>query len=373
MNVIINGVDLWELDPMRYWVHPKSYDVARQKAEAKQMVLSGDYIGSRKMDGIWSMVIKDCDGNFHLRSRTKNVEGTYADKADWIPTITKELENLPNGTVILGEIYKYGDEGSRKATSILNCLKTKSLERQQKTPLHLYIFDVLMWNSENLIDSPITKRIEYIEKIKNGHNVYVEFAHYVEKEELWNLYTDTIAEGGEGIVILRKTAPYSCGKRKARDSLKMKKALTDTIDAFIDGDYKPATVEYTGKNIETWNYWLNQRTGEKFEGQLIDRYTSGEPIIPITKSYFLGYAGAISFSLMKDDVPKHLCWISGVPDEFKKGIVVEPEKWVGRVFEISAMQLEKIEGEYSLRHAKVMQERNDKTINDCLWEQIADK
>ena len=124
MNIIINGTDFWDgFDAMKYWAPPKSYDRQKWKQEIHEYMLSGQYIGARKVDGIWAMIIKDEEGNFHLRSRTKNVEGTYADKAEWIPQILSELEDIPAGTVLLGEIYKYGEEGSRKATAILNCLK----------------------------------------------------------------------------------------------------------------------------------------------------------------------------------------------------------------------------------------------------------
>lgn len=369
MNIVISGTDFWDgFSCMKYWTHPKSYATERKREEAKNMVMSGEYIGSRKVDGIWAMIIRDENGDFHLRSRTPNVNKTYADKADWIPSITEKLAYLPNGTVLLGEIYKFGDEGSRKATSILNCLKDKSLERQAKTPLHFYCFDCLAWAGEILIDVAIEKRIEYLKNIKFEDSI--EVAEYMKGEELWELYLDVIAAGQEGIVIQKVSAPYTCGKRTARLSLKLKKELTDTIDAFLDGDYKAPTKEYTGKQIEIWNYWYNVKSNEKMEGQYFAEYTDGAPIIPITKPYFLGYAGALSFSVMRDGKPEHIAYISGVPDEMKRGIVQEPDKWIGQVYSLTAMEVEKIEGQYSLRHGKVVERRTDKLPEDCEWSQI---
>lgn len=374
MEIIIDGFDFWNMEPMKYWSHSKSYGVERAKAEAKSMVLSEEYIGARKKDGVWAMIIKDKEGNFHLRSRTRNVQGEYADKAEWIPDITNNLIKVPNETVILGEIYKYGDEGSRKATAILNCLKDKSLERQKKTPLHFYVFDILAWEGKSLINTPINDRINYLYHMKaNIIEEYIEYASYCLGETLWDTYTDIIAEGGEGIVIQKKSAPYTCGKRTARLSLKMKRELTDTIDAFIDGDYKPATKEYTGKFIETWDFWFNEKTNEKLKGQYFGEYSNGAPLIPITKPYYYGYAGAISFSVMKNGSPEHICWISGVTDEMKKGITQEPEKWINKVYALTAMQVECIDGQYSLRHAKIQEARSDKAAEDCEWSQIANK
>ncbi len=375
MQVIINGTDFWDnFEPMKYWSHPKSYDAERKRREAREMMLSGSYIGARKMDGIWSMIIKDENGIFHLRSRTKNVQGTYADKAEWIPSILNELNNLPNGTVLLGEIYKYGDEGSRKATSILNCLKDKSLERQKKTPLHFYVFDCLAWGGDILIDMPIIKRIAYIAKAQelNSNGNFIEYAIYYEGVNLLQTYVDILTAGGEGIVIQKKEASYTCGKRTARLSLKCKQELQETIDAFIDGSFKPATQDYTGKNVETWQFWRNAKTGENLPlGNHYAEYVSGMTVEPITKYAYYGWAGAISFSVMRDGKPFHIAWISGITDEMRKGIVENPEEWKYRVYELTAMQVEFIDNQYSLRHGKIVGERTDKDMNECDYSQLA--
>lgn len=373
MNIIIDNIDFWDdFSCMKYWSFSKSYSMQRKKEETRNMIFSKEYIGAKKTDGCWGMIIKDKEGNFYLRSRTPNVEKTFKNKESWIPHIINELKNIPNETVLLGEIYKFGDEGSRKATAILNCLKEKSLERQKKTPLHFYCFDCLAWGGKNLIDTPIIQRINFIQKVKEicGNTNFIEYAEYKEGEELWDLYTDLIAQGYEGVVIQKKTAPYTRNLRTARLSLKLKKELTDTIDAFLDGDYKAPTKEYTGKQIEVWNYWYNVKSNEKMEGQYFAEYTDGAPIIPITKPYFLGYAGALSFSVMKDGKPEHIAYISGVSDEMKRGIVQEPDKWIGQVYSLTAMEVEKIDGQYSLRHGKVVERRTDKLPKDCEWSQI---
>lgn len=373
--IIIDNFNFTEMPCMRYWSHPKSYDEQRKKREAREMMLSGDYIGARKKDGIWAMIIKDKKGEYHLRARSKNVQGTYADKAEWIVPITDELSSLPNETVLLGEIYKYGDEGSRKATAILNCLKDKSIERQKKDPLHFYMFDCLAWGGKSLIETPIFQRIEYITKVKelNALSQLIEYATYYEGEELLETYYSILAEGGEGIVIQKKNAPYTCGKRTARLTLKCKRELQDTLDAYIDGEYKAPTQEYTGKNIEGWTYWRNVRSGELLPiGMHYNKYRNGEPIVPITKYAYYEWAGAISFSMKKEDgTPIHIAWISGITDEMRRGIVEEPEKWINKVYELTAMQTELIDGVYSLRHGKIVGERTDKTPEDCSYNQIA--
>ena len=65
-NIIIDGFNFTEMESMKYWSHPKSYDVKKKKEESKYMCIAGDYIGARKYDGAWNMLIKDNNGNFHL-------------------------------------------------------------------------------------------------------------------------------------------------------------------------------------------------------------------------------------------------------------------------------------------------------------------
>ena len=372
MEIIIDGFNFWSMSAQKYYSFTSAFK-GDKKEKAKELCLSERYYGSRKMDGNWNMIIKDMDGNFHMRSRTESVNGDYQDKAEWVPHICDQLAAIPNGTALVGEIYFPDNEGSRKITSVLNCLKDKCLERQKKNGyLHFYIFDVVAWGGKSLIDTRFDERIKYInlEVFKDLANV--ERAEYVMGEDLWNMYGEIIAAGGEGIVITREDCKYMCGKRTAWMTLKMKKELEDTIDAFIDGDYKTATRLYTGKEIQTWTYWENTKTGEKFNTCMFEDYKNGIPVEPVTKPYFYHWASAISFSVMKNNKPVHIGWISGITDELKKEIVTNPEKWIGRVAELTCMEVEFVNGKYSLRHGKIKSWRPDKNFDDCSFTQLKD-
>ena len=49
-----------------------------------------------------------------------------------------------------------------------------------------------------------------------------------------------------------------------------------------------------------------------------------------------------------------------------------PDKWVGRVAELSAMEIQDVEncGHYTLRHGRIERFRDDKRPEDCLFSQI---
>lgn len=365
MEIFINDVDFFNLEAMKYYSFAKTYS-GNKALKAKELVNSGLYYGGRKMDGIWGMIIKDIEGNFHLRSRTESVNGGYADKADWIPHICEELSDLPNGTVILGEVYLPKNEGSRKVTSVLNCLKDTCLAKQKKDEwLHFYIFDVIAYAGKSLINTKFINRIKYFDKIESTE--HVEKAVYISGKELWDFYLETLEEGGEGVVIYHEDSLYYPGKRPAWKTLKLKKELEETVDAFCDGGTKPPTKLYNGKELETWSYWYNEKTGEKFNTCKIIEYTNGEPLVPISKGFYHGWVSAISFSVMDNDTPKHIAWISNIPDEIK----ANPEKYVNKVAELSAMEIENIDGNYSLRHGKIINWREDKRPEDCDFKQIS--
>lgn len=369
---MIDNYDFWEMDAAKYFSFPKKYIKAEKKEKAKYLCLSGSYLGSRKMDGVWSMILRDNDGSYHLRSRQRTVDGIYLDKAEWIPQIIEEL-NIPAGTVLLGEIYLPKKEGSRNTTSILNCLKEKSLERQkiEENKLCFYCFDILAWDGNSLLKTCFEDRINYLNKI-NTNSPYISVANYLEGQELWDEYNKILAIGGEGIVITKKTSHYTPGKRPAWETLKLKKELEDSIDAFLTGNYREPKMEYTGKNIQNWDYWKNVKTGQIYTENQYDLYLDGVPLIPVTQYYALGWAGAVEFAVLKDGKEVSVGYISGIEDSLRKDIVVNSEKYKGKVAQITAMELQDVNnnGHKTFRHGSIECWRPDKLTSDCLYEQL---
>lgn len=372
----IDNIDFVNLPAEKYWSFSKTYK-GNKKEEIKYMITSGNYIGSIKKDGHYARFIKDEDGNMILQGRTQSVSGEYLNKIDWVPQCHSFFESLPNGTCLLGELYFPNQKGSRKVTTILGCLKDKALARQEQgEKLCYYVFDVWAYNGKSLLNTSIETRINtYLDyeildlfKVEN----YIVKAEYYNGEELWEKLGDALSNGEEGIVITRKDSHAEPGKRTARKTLKIKQEINDTIDAFIDGNYKPATRDYKGKTpLDQYSYWENIRTGEISGKCKFLEYTNGEPWEPVSRLYALGYAGSISFSVMKDGKPVHIGYISGITDEMRKGIVENPEKYIHKVFELSAMEIEHIGESYSLRHGKIEKERLDKNYLDCDFSQIA--
>ena len=354
------------LEAQKYWTFGASAKVD-PKVEAKNMIFSGEYIGARKIDGAFYKFWKDENGNMELLGRSKGVGGDYLNKIEWVPQLHDFFNKLPNGTCLIGEIYFPGNEGSNKVTSIMGCLKEKAIARQESGPkLHYYIFDVLAFNGISLLDSSIELRIASLNKTKElyeNKTKYVEWAKYYEGQELWNQLQTILADGGEGVVITKKGTCYQPGKRPARQTLKIKKELSETLDCFFTGRAQAPTRIYSGISLPSWQYWENPITMEKLEGSYYREYMNGAPVQPITKSYFMGIAGSLEIGVLKDGKVYPLGWLSGLSEEIKGNY----REYTGKCLEVGAMQFT---DDKALRHAKMIRLRPDLNMEDCTYEKI---
>ena len=364
MKNFIDGIDFHNLEAQKYWTPPASWAPDRKKSEVHNAIFSGEYVGARKMDGAFYKFIKDEDGNMELLGRSKSVSGDYLNKIDWVPQLQPLFNKLPNGTCLLGEIYFPKNEGSNHVTTIMGCLKEKAIARQESgEKLHYYVFDVLAWNGRSLVKSTIENRLDFIEVGRCGYqNDFVEWASYYTGGKLWNALQVILSMGGEGIVITKKGTCYQPGKRPARQTFKVKKELQETIDVVIL-DANPPTRIYTGKEILTWMLWENTKTGEKLHGALYKNYSDGEPIEPVTKTYWNGWAGSLVIGVKKDNKLVSIGSLSGMTEE----VLSNWEAYKGKVAEITGMEIMKTGG---IRHPRFVQWRPDLTPLDTDWYRI---
>lgn len=378
MEKMIDGYNFFEMEAEKYFAPPSSWSQEKKQEWAENKIFSGEWYGAQKRDGAFFMFLKDEDGNMYLRPRSRNVKKEFVNKIDWVPHLHSFFESLPNGTCLLGEIYLPSNEQAKSTTSIMNCLLDKAIKRQEKEKLHYYIFDILADNNVSYLNLEAKQRftiaLEYYAPRYTDENV--EWAHYVTGKELWNQIQQLLADGYEGVVITRGDSTYLPGKRTNKDTLKIKKELQETIDCVIIGCNSP-TYLYSGKEPETWMYWFNETTGEKFTAEeYLNKYhinpyaayVDGETIVPVTKNWFYGWAGSLKLGLYEsNNVLVHVGDLSGVTDEVKANW----RGYVGKVAEISCMEISyNKDGKPGFRHCRLINLREDKNPKDCLMEQI---
>lgn len=380
MYGVIDGYDFGEMECQRYWAPPASWSDEKKRENAHSRIFSGDWLGAQKFDGYFAKLIKDEDGNIILYSRSRGVNGKFADKHEWVPHLNPFFDALPNGTCLLGELYLPSQPGSRHITTIMGCLKEKAIDRQNKgEKLHFYVFDVLAWAGSSWMKKSMSWRTAWVHQMTSDGIAYVAYAKYVSGADLWMMLQEILARGDEGIVITHKDGLYEPGKRPSKTTLKIKKELKHTIDCFFTGVGSAPTKEYTGKEIETWTYWENLRTGEKINGECFRDYMEGAAIIPITKSYFHGWCGSLEIGVLRRKVGSKckingvvyedtdvfsIGWLSGLTEEMK----ANPEKYAFQPIEVTAMEWDS--WNHTLRHGKMIGWRQDLDIKDCTLEKI---
>ena len=381
MYGFIDGYDFGEMEPMKYFAPPSTWSDEKKRENARMKIYSGDWYGSQKFDGYFAQLIKDEDGNIILYSRSRGVNGKFADKHEWVPHLQSFFDALPVGTCLLGELYLPNQPGSRNITTIMGCLKEKAIARQEKgEKIHFYVFDCLAYAGKSWMSYPARKRFAFVDDFGIG-NEYTSHAHYVHGADLNILLQEILARGDEGVVITKGDGLYEPGKRPSKTTLKIKKELKQTIDCFFTGIGSAPTKEYTGKEIETWKFWQNQMTGEKVEAEMYKEYKAGCPIIPITKGFYHGWAGSLEIAVLKHKVGSKckirgieyhdtevfpIGWLSGLPDEMK----ADPKKYAFVPMEVTAMEFDHVS--IGLRHGKMVGWRKDLTLNDCTYDKLSD-
>jgi len=371
--------DLFSMEPMRYWAPASSMDAATKRQHLEQMAASGSYLWSQKYDGNWSRAIITKErAALQTRGISKKT-GTYGEIQNKVFFWDDVIKAFNTDTIILGEVYLPGGI-DKDCGAILRSLDDKARARQKDIKLEWRIFDVLALDGTLHLNTPFEERIKLIpEVVKRINNPLVIGIEYHEmNESFFDDINDIFAVGGEGAVCARKDMIYIPGKRgpTAWATCKVKQEISADIDCFITG-IEPAVREYTGKDIGTWNYWEDERTGEKLMGEYFGEYQNGRPLHPISKGYYYGWPGAIYTSVYDKNgniIP--LCKVAGLTEEFKTELRDNYEEWVMCPLTIGGMMISTAQAStdgigISIRHPYIRSIRkNDLNATDCTLSKI---
>ena len=360
----------FDMEVMKYWSYPTNTKFDKH-SKTEVLIKSGAYIGARKVDGEHARYVRQ-NGKIGILSRTRGVDGNFANKIDKVPHIAKWLNKVvPDNSILVGELYLRNNSNSSDVGAILRCLTPKALERQKKKDdkLMFYIFDIWAWDGVEYFDYGIEQRIQKLNEVRQSlENEYITFAEYSDGEQLWNNIEDWLQSGEEGAVATKKTCPVYEKRTPAYATIKVKKELLKDIDVFFTGVAKPPIRRYTGKYEDIWELWENEFTGEKLPiGLHYKEYTEGNPIIPVTKGHYYNIPGSFEIGVYKDGEVYPIGWISSVTDDIKDDFIHNADKYKLKPCVVSAME---IGNEGGLRHPKFIRFRDDISVKDCTWEKI---
>lgn len=323
--------------------------VGKKPDNASELMASHKYIGQMKKDGYWYELVKNKHGEIYLFSRSKSkTTGFYSEKIANVPHIKKWAEQLPNDTILIGEIY-YEGKTSKDVTRIMGCLPQKAVERQEKEgKIQYYIHDILRYDGKNFIQEEqdfehrysflceyvdilfCTNDIIYVAPSKTGYDLEETIYRWMEK-------------GQEGGVLKLKSGLYLPGKRRPKDMFKVKQEAND-LDLIVMDFIAPEKM-YTGKELETWKFWENGT--------------------PVTKPYALGWKMGYILGAYDDNGKLiEVCRCSsGLTDAMRAECAENPDKFLGNCVTIQGMSVDK--KELSVRHPRFISTHFDKPAEDC--------
>lgn len=325
---------------------PKGLNLKKpaDRKKFEEICKSEEWTGEEKKDGISAFSI----GGRLFTIRDSKTTGYPTEKTAHVPQVSDILKRFGDKLILDGELYKIGCK-SYDVCSIVNSEVSVSIAKQQERgPVTYVVYDILQdADGKELMNMPFRTRRNYL---KNWYDTLSDTEkQFITLNENWDLVgndvegilEDIVANGGEGLVLKNKNFKYKPGSRAGKDMIKLKANMDD--DVVIVG-FNPPKKEFTGKN-PTY-----------FEGD-----------VAVSKFYALGWIGTIEIGKYDNNgTLVSVGRVSGISDKVREDMTNHPEKYIGQVCRISAMEATEA-GNY--RHANYKGLHEDKNPRDCKIEE----
>ncbi len=255
---------------------------------AEELGSPDEWQAEHKWDGIRGQLIVR-DGEVFIWSRGEELVN------DKYPEYHRLAQDLPDGTVIDGEILPYRD-GQPLGFNVLQTRigrKTVSKKLLQDAPVVLMCYDLLEIGGNDIRKKPMSERRDLLEKLVQDHesggilqlSPVFAFTHW---DELANERETAREKFSEGIMLKRRSSEYKQGRKKGdwwkwkvdpltidavmmyaqRGHGRRANLYTDFTFGVWDGDaLVPFTKAYSGLTDKEFNQitsWVRRNTLEKF-------------------------------------------------------------------------------------------------------------
>ena len=237
-----------------------------------------------KWDGIRAQLVKR-DGLVHLWSRGEELI-THR-----FPEIAAAATNLPDGTVLDGEVLAFRDDRPMPFSALQQRIGRQKQVAQlvRAVPVVFMTYDLLEDQNQDIRALPLRERRDRLEGLLKGSllrpSPIVTGATW---EELAALRADSRARGVEGLMLKRLTSAYGVGRKRGDwwkwkiepfsidavliyaqpGSGKRASLLTDyTFGVWDKGELVPIAKAYSGlsnEEIDEMDRWIRRHTRERF-------------------------------------------------------------------------------------------------------------
>jgi ATP-dependent DNA ligase len=351
----------------------------------EEHIASNEVVAEQKFDGHRGLIHITHEGNRMFSRRVSKQTNWFSENSDQMPHIRDiRLPEEYYGTVIDGEILLPVENCScREVQSVTGALPETAINKQLEVGFAYFsAFDILYYKGVNIMRMPYWKRKLYlVEVVLAMNSEYVKLCTMYTTPSVWDkltsissglltpylrsvvdyneLFRQFLSEGKEGIIIKDIYGIYEQKRSKAFIKMKAHK----TYDVVIMG-YDEPTREYTGKEIDTWEYWEDYK-GDVYTSK--PKFWNVNEFTPVTKYYAMGWIGAIIFGVWKDGELVEVGRTSGMDEDTRREISNNKDKYLGSVIEVMAQGIINKETG-SLQHPRFICFRPDKSSEMCTFE-----
>ena len=135
-----------------------------------------------------------------------------------LPEVVAVARSLPHDQFVLdGEVLSLRNDGRPEAFQVVASRTMSTVDDAalaQTGPLQVFFFDLLHVDGQDLLDAPLTARLEHMRRLLPA-TVTVPREICTSAAEAAETFADAVQRGYEGVVIKNMSAPYAAGRRDA--------------------------------------------------------------------------------------------------------------------------------------------------------------
>ena len=150
-----------------------------------------------------------------------------------MPDVVALVADLPSDQIVLdGEVLALSADGRPERFQVVASRAMSSADvaaAAERLPLQAFFFDLLRVGDHDLLDEPLTRRIEVMAEILPP-SLIVNRAICADLEEISTVFSEAVSEGYEGLVVKNPSASYAAGRR---DSAWVKLKPRHTFDLIV--------------------------------------------------------------------------------------------------------------------------------------------
>ncbi len=295
-----------------------------------------DWQAEWKWDGIRGQLILR-DGGHYVWSRGEEL------MTDRFPEFARARDFIPDGTVLDGEILVWGNDGPQSFNTLQKRIGRKTVPKKllTDTPVILYAYDVLEWNSVDIRQEPLHDRRARLQKIckKLPTEAPVKLSPVVQFNtwnDLANIRNTARDASAEGLMLKRRASPYLTGRKKGDWwKWKLDPLTIDAVMIYAQSGHGRRANLFTDFTFAVWN---------------------GDDLVPFTKAYS---------GLTDEEFRKITAWVKkNTRERFGPVRSVTPE----HVFEIAFEGIQassRHKSGVALRFPRMLRWRQDKPVHEA--------